>query len=163
MATAYADIDGYTADENESGTVICRIWLLNEKRGIYPTYLVDWHYDAYRMNKSVLELVAQAKNDLKRFKQDMVDEVFAKAYERYKLQWMLDHNHTLSELLDILQSCMDETGDINNAFNTFECDTGFRSELWACEDEFLETEWENDDYMQRLLAGDEYAIYKMRD
>ena len=50
-ALAYADIDGHPKDEDAAGAVICRVWMLKEKQGIYPTYLVNWNYNAYRMNK----------------------------------------------------------------------------------------------------------------
>ena len=35
-ALAYADIDGHPKDEDAAGAVICRVWMLKEKQGIYP-------------------------------------------------------------------------------------------------------------------------------
>ena len=71
-ALAYADIDGHPKDEDAAGAVICRVWMLKEKQGIYPTYLVNWNYNAYRMNKSVLELITQAKEDLRKYRQQII-------------------------------------------------------------------------------------------
>lgn len=61
-AFAYADVDGYTANEEEEGTVICRVWLL---KGVGNSpFLVDWHHNAYRMNETVIETIKEAKEKL---------------------------------------------------------------------------------------------------
>ena len=43
-----------------------------------------------------------------------------RAYECFKLQWMLDHKHTLQELLDV-----------------WEKDRSFGGEIWPCYEEWL--------------------------
>ena len=160
QALAYAEIDGYPVDENAQGTVICRVWLMKNKEGIYPTYLVDWHYNGYRENKSVLDLIKQVKTELIKYKDNMVEEVFQSAYNKYKLQWMLDHNHTLDELITKLKAQM-KAGSVNveEAFINFVNESGFSGELWACQCEFRDTEWEDEEYMRSLLNSDEYAIW----
>ncbi len=73
-ALAYADIDGYTADENAEGTVICRVWLLYDTKNSAvkwhhnnESFIVDWHHNGYRMNDEVRKQIEQAKTKLKDF------------------------------------------------------------------------------------------------
>ena len=67
-----------------------------------------------------------------------------KAYERFRLQWMLDHGRTLSELIGELQKLRDE-GDpemsLQALFRDWEFGYGFGSEIWPCFEEFLEVEY----------------------
>lgn len=55
-ALARATIDGYPADPNGEGTVICNVWMLDTNK-----FLVDWHQNQYRLNDTVLGLIAEAK------------------------------------------------------------------------------------------------------
>ena len=106
------------------------------------------------------------------------------AYERYKLDWMLHHGHTLTDLIKSIGSFIDaavrnaEGSHINEAMLNFE-KNGFESELrssfsewesnasfdssnqiWACFNEFLDAEFEDEEYMQTILTDDEYAVYQ---
>lgn len=58
-ALACGAIDGYPADENGQGTVICNVWLLPNNQ-----FLVDWHHNGYRMNTQVLDLIETTKRAL---------------------------------------------------------------------------------------------------
>lgn len=160
MALAYADIDGYPADEDGQGTVICRVWMMREKDGIYPAYLIDWHYNAYRCNESVLELIKQAKEDLKDYKNNIVEAVFVRAYNRYKLKWMLDNGYTLKEFLE--KVLIQKNGDLLAALEDFEVNIGFdgnHCEIWDDEDSFRETLWNNKEYMAELLSSNDFRIW----
>lgn len=55
-ALACGTIDGYPADEDGQGTVICNVWLLSDRK-----FLIDWHHDGYRSDKRVLELIEETK------------------------------------------------------------------------------------------------------
>lgn len=165
-AFAYADIDGYSVNENEEGTVICRVWMLKEKQGCYSTFLVDWHDNRYRMNKQVLELITQAKNDLEQFRKNKVEEVFQKAYGRYKLRWLADSGQTLREILDILQNdirnmlkLVDDMNAIEHVFHDFNECPYVNNIRCSSEDEFRRSEWEDSTYMCKILTDDEYAIW----
>ena len=68
-----------------------------------------------------------------------------KEYEKYKLEWMIDHDYSLEDLMNKIAEIIDEelTVDgnayvfINEAFNIFEKETGFNgSGIWTCEDEW---------------------------
>lgn len=58
-ALACVTIDGFPADEDGEGEVVCVVWLTTAGK-----FIVAWHHNGYRMNKSVLELVEDSKNRL---------------------------------------------------------------------------------------------------
>lgn len=67
-----------------------------------------------------------------------------KLYERFKLQWMLDHGFTLKDLIHELSMVLDESdGDMSleAIFEDWEFGYGFGSEIWPCFAEFLECEY----------------------
>ena len=69
-------------------------------------------------------------------------------YEKYQLLWMIDHGHSLRELLEELKEYQYEDPEdsdristpIPELFQEWEKDRGFDSEIWPCEAEFNETE-----------------------
>lgn len=66
-----------------------------------------------------------------------------KAYERFKLQWMLDHGHTLKELVQELERQREESDpdmNLETIFADWEFGYGFGSEIWPCFQEYLECE-----------------------
>ena len=69
-----------------------------------------------------------------------------KGYERYKLQWMIEHGYSLSDLFDKMNEIVDEIYHESDrplpseALEVFE-EVGFiGSEIWACEDEWIYNE-----------------------
>ena len=79
-------------------------------------------------------------------------------YEKYRLQWMLDHDYSLPDLLERLSDiAMNENLDeiqnprvmLNEAFERLEYEQGFdNKEIWLCKDE-----WEHD-----LYSSNEYSL-----
>lgn len=79
-------------------------------------------------------------------------------YEKYRLQWMLDHDYSLPDLLERLSDiAMNENLDeiqnprvmLNEAFERLEYEQGFKNEeIWLCKDE-----WEHD-----LYSSNEYSL-----
>ena len=67
-----------------------------------------------------------------------------KEYEKYRLEWMLSHGYSLSDLINRLEVYMFDNTDpndtLNDIFDKWEYDSGFNGELWACYDEWLENE-----------------------
>lgn len=69
-----------------------------------------------------------------------------KDYEKYKLQWMLEHGYTLSDLLEKLAKIINEEMNVSNgsahiyideAFEIFEKEQGFKnSEIWDSKEEW---------------------------
>lgn len=166
QAVAYAEIDGYPADENPEGTVICRIWLMKEKQGIYPTYLVDWHHNGYRTNEEVKNLIKEAKKDLEQYVKDLKEELCKHAYQLYKVRCMLDEGYTLSLLFDELQKKIDSSGntDIAKALTEFEDEMSYRDRqvIWEPEAAFREGEWLDDEYMHELLSREDYELWSYK-
>lgn len=83
------------------------------------------------------------------------------AYEKYKLNWMMEHGYTLADIMNELNDMQEEEPDtcVSNLFSDWEYEFGFESEIWACYDEFLEYEFNDKDYMKSLLNEDEYKEY----
>lgn len=69
-------------------------------------------------------------------------------YEKYKLQWMLDHGYSISDLIAELteeQYSDPEDSDaisrtVDEIFEDWERDRGFSGEIWACKSEWKECE-----------------------
>lgn len=169
-ALAYADIDGYPRDEDAEGTVICRVWLLKEiSTDGSLSYIVDWHYDEYRADDSVNELIREAEKDLKTFKDQIMNELFDTAYERYKLKWMSDNKCTLTDLMSVVaglaEDSMEEaTAAVWNAFDKFEKEVGFPGGMiWGSKEEFKAVKYQEDHYMKKLLTKEQYSLWLFDD
>lgn len=65
-------------------------------------------------------------------------------YEKYQLQWMIDHGYSLRDLISELtkmQFCDPEDSDristpVFELFDEWVADVGFDSEIWVCKDEW---------------------------
>ena len=107
----------------------------NEARSI----ACDYFYEEYSMSFTT-ELF---------WVKELTDKELKKEYEYYRLKWMIDHNRTLPELIENLQTTrmeLDADGQLDEfatdlyVFETFE-ETGFsEGELWCCYDEWLDNE-----------------------
>lgn len=71
------------------------------------------------------------------------------AYEKYQLQWMIDHGYTLKNLIEELQNLQYEDPEdsdristpVEELFDEWETDIGFGgSMIWACRKEWEECE-----------------------
>lgn len=84
------------------------------------------------------------------------------AYEKYKLDWMLHHGYTLTDLINGLELMREENEDdsIQQLFVDWEYGFGFGSEIWVCFDEFIDNEYTDTDYMKQILTRDEYQKYQ---
>lgn len=96
------------------------------------------------------------------------------AYRLYQLDWMAAHGESPESLFQSVMShhvdCIDpddpDTASIpdldaaRSLYNGWKQDTGFLGgSLWACKDEFLETEYQDAQYMRRLLPEDVFKVY----
>lgn len=66
-----------------------------------------------------------------------------RAYRRFQLIWMLDHGHTLHELIESLSDFdagRDEPTSITDLFDDWVLDSGFNDEIWPCFEEWLGVE-----------------------
>ena len=70
------------------------------------------------------------------------------AYERFRLQWMIDHGYSLEDLVRNLESMIledeNESGirtDLPSLFRDWVYCLGFDGAIWPCFEEFLENEY----------------------
>ena len=76
-----------------------------------------------------------------------------RAYEAYKLDWMIQHGHTLADLIKEVGEYMEEMAeDIVCSFDMWEFECGFNGEIWACYEEFCENEYQDKEYIKQLLG-----------
>ena len=83
------------------------------------------------------------------------------AYELYKIDWM--RRISADRLMDFVKQYYDDTkvdladvADIEDVLEEF----GFDGELYACYDEFVESEYRDKAYMKALLNDAQYAEYE---
>lgn len=75
-------------------------------------------------------------------------------YEKYQLQWMIDHGHSLQELMNVLADTANENlsmgGNVyfifDELFEIFQNEVGFSGEIWASEQE-----WKNNEEREAQL------------
>lgn len=76
-----------------------------------------------------------------------------RAYEAYKLDWMIRHGYALTDLVKEVSAYMREAeeDDVVFSFNIWELEYGFNGEIWACYEEFCENEYQDKEYIKQLL------------
>lgn len=93
------------------------------------------------------------------------------AYEKYQLDWMMQHGYSLQDVFEVLKegyikSC--ESGDIDGgtscdadleALEVYFDEYGFGGEMYVCYDEFLYAEYTDVKYMRCLLTKKEFLEY----
>ena len=96
------------------------------------------------------------------------------AYELYKIDWK--HNHITPEReMDSLRSFATESvfydkasslisfGDAYTSYNEYLEDTGFSGEIYVCFEEFVDNEYEDEEYIKLLLQDPELINAYFRD
>lgn len=78
----------------------------------------------------------------------MVTSKMVSLYEKYKTEWMLEHGITMDEFIRVLDNYRseceqdgDEFNSIEDVLNNFEDDGSFGGEIWACYDEWQDSEF----------------------
>ena len=67
-------------------------------------------------------------------------------YQKYQLQWMIDHDHPLDEMVSEMLAMQTDgdkiafDGDVADLFSEWEYSCGFGGEIWACEKEWQDAE-----------------------
>lgn len=64
------------------------------------------------------------------------------AYQKYQLQWMIDHDKSLDDLMNSLTEYQVNgcEGTVAEIFDEWEFNSGFGGEIWACLDEWYDVE-----------------------
>lgn len=83
-----------------------------------------------------------------------------KAYERYQLDWLRNHNFSIKDLLQVIEETpfSREVNIVEDKLSAFE-EVGFNGELYVCFNEFLDNEFQDKDYMKFLLTEEEFEEY----
>ena len=66
-----------------------------------------------------------------------------KDYEKYQLQWMLDHDRSLRDLVKELEDRRQDhhpEAPLQDVYTDWEMNSGFDGSIWACEDEWNDAE-----------------------
>lgn len=94
-----------------------------------------------------------------------------RAYDKYCLDWMMDHGYSLQDAFDVLREAYAEgcaEGDIDGGtgcdddfdyIETYFEEQGFNGSIFVCYDEFVNAEYGMADYMKQLLTESEYLEY----
>ena len=84
------------------------------------------------------------------------------AYKKYQLDWMRNHNYSLDSLIMELDKWIESQVDTSliSEFDAWALDRGFDGTLWVCFNEFLDCEYQDEDYMKSLLNEEEFNRYK---
>lgn len=89
-----------------------------------------------------------------------------KSYKLYKFNWLSSHGYTLDDVLKKAWTIINHVGfDIDiidvesDLLDAFE-EVGFNGEIYACFDEFIDSEYQDRQYMECLLGGTESDDYK---
>ena len=87
-----------------------------------------------------------------------IKEMQERAYELYQLDWMARHGISLREALSVMADLVQENeydGGDADTFVSMWADVGFSGGIvFACFEEFLETEYEEESYILELLSRD---------
>lgn len=83
----------------------------------------------------------------------MVCTKMVNLYEKYKMEWMIEHGITMNEFIRVLDNYRTEReqdgaefNSIEDVLDNFEADSnGFDGEMWACYDE-----WEGNEFFEEL-------------
>lgn len=83
----------------------------------------------------------------------MVCTKMVNLYEKYKMEWMIEHGITMNEFIRVLDNYRTEReqdgaefNSIEDVLDNFEADSnGFDGEIWACYDE-----WEDSEFFEEL-------------
>lgn len=66
-------------------------------------------------------------------------------YERYQLEWMIEHGYSLHDLMYGLSDQIGYGFDMNECFNDWVLYRGFQDGIWACKEEWEDCEGGNED------------------
>jgi hypothetical protein len=90
-------------------------------------------------------------------------------YQKYQLQWMIDHGYGLNDLMQELRALQYDDPEDSDRISTpttelfceWEFDRGFGSEIWACEEEWKnceESNWQDGDIYLNPYFGDLWVV-----
>jgi len=91
------------------------------------------------------------------------EQMKERLYHAYQLEWLMDHGHSLSDIMKGMAECPhgdlisddedngEKKADIPQIFEEW-LDIGFGGEIWSCFDEFCDCELTDTDYVADLIS-----------
>lgn len=88
-------------------------------------------------------------------------EIAKRAYEKFKLLWMMEQGFTIDDLLNCLYMyAVDTDKPMLDIVDDWETARGFDDEVWPSFQEFLNAEFNEKDIRQQLMSSKEYEAYQ---
>lgn len=125
--------------------------------GIESTFLIKEIEHRPPANDKV-SVLSSAVADLPAYK------LHRKIYEMYQLDWMITHGHSLSELMKSMEEYRREMDPEEGFASVIELaanwdhESGFDGSLWVCEEEFLDAEYLDKEYINSLIPVTEKEL-----
>lgn len=115
------------------------------KREISPQ-ISEITYTIYKDGEILKNFESMPIDSVKRFLEKFNQETLEKEYEKFKLQWMIDHNKTVEDIIRITSTI---EGDTNEKLDIFETEEGFDGEIYPSFEEWCEND-KNTDSLQEI-------------
>lgn len=87
-------------------------------------------------------------------------------WELYKIDWLFSHGYTPKNMFQELvryvteiKDDLDNDTDPDDVIDGWESDSAMNGSCYACYGEFLESEFEDADYMRQLLTAEDLIAY----
>lgn len=125
--------------------------------GIESTFLIKEIEHRPPANDKV-SVLSSAVADLPAYK------LHRKIYEMYQLDWMITHGHGLSELMKSMEEYRREMdpeegfASVIELYANWDHESGFDGSLWVCEEEFLDAEYLDKEYINSLIPVTEKEL-----
>lgn len=112
--------------------------------GVTDNYNSDWGI-GLTLGIDFIEVAEQTLHDV---------DIRKEAYELYKIDWEHDHGISGERKLEAYRNYITIEKEAPGCYGSFESyldDVGYGGELYACYDEFIDTEYLDEEYMRSLL------------
>lgn len=127
-----------------------RFWLRKSRGGHGIQCIGDDCFTFYPYQAGIPYAFNLVSDDTVIGTKDISDERTKKAFERFKLQWMLDHGYTLADLMECMEVMVHEDSldglhtKLSELFERWEFGVGFvDGSVWPCYDEYLQNDAED--------------------
>lgn len=101
---------------------------------------------------------------------EQIDEFKKSCYEKYQLKWMIDHGYSLQDIFNVCREGVFHVVETSSSVGwDFFCDevedyfdeVGFNGNIYACEEEFYDNEYLDENYMKSILSQKEIEFYNL--
>lgn len=115
--------------------------------------------------EGVNDVIDEAANFVSAFQNSVLFHCFQNirqtAYKKYQHNWMISHHIDEKVMDQTIQEYVADIAEDEVPFSEWLFERGFGGSIWVCLNEFLETEYQDKEYMKTLLTDDEYQLYEV--